>query len=151
MKKRIILNLLMLFLITSCSNKQSVGTIGGGIIGGLVGSKLGKGQGNVLTTGVGVLAGALLGSEIGRHMDEQDRKILAITSQKVLEDSPSGRSVEWKNPDNGHYGYVTPTKTYQERSGRYCREYQQTIMIGGKKEEGYGKACRQPDGTWEIQ
>jgi hypothetical protein len=32
-----------------------------------------------------------------------------------------------------------------------CREYQTTIMIGGKPEKAYGKACRQPDGTWKEQ
>jgi len=32
-----------------------------------------------------------------------------------------------------------------------CREYQTTIMIGGKREKAYGKACRQPDGTWKEQ
>ena len=31
-----------------------------------------------------------------------------------------------------------------------CREYQTTIMIGGKPEKAYGRACRQPDGTWKV-
>jgi hypothetical protein len=30
-----------------------------------------------------------------------------------------------------------------------CREYQTTITIGGKPEKAYGRACRQPDGTWK--
>ena len=30
-----------------------------------------------------------------------------------------------------------------------CREYQTTIIIGGKPEKAYGRACRQPDGTWK--
>ena len=33
---------------------------------------------------------------------------------------------------------------------RYCREYTQVFEIGGEREEGYGTACRQPDGTWQI-
>lgn len=32
----------------------------------------------------------------------------------------------------------------------YCREYTKTIRIGGKVETGYGQACLQPDGAWEI-
>jgi surface antigen len=35
-------------------------------------------------------------------------------------------------------------------SGKYCREFQQTVTIGGKTEQAYGTACRQPDGSWQI-
>lgn len=31
-----------------------------------------------------------------------------------------------------------------------CREYSKTISIGGRLEVGYGRACRQPDGAWEV-
>ena len=31
-----------------------------------------------------------------------------------------------------------------------CREFQQTIMIGGQATKAYGTACRQADGTWKI-
>ena len=33
---------------------------------------------------------------------------------------------------------------------RECREFQQTIVVNGEQQQGYGKACRQPDGTWKI-
>ncbi|MBI1309472.1 MAG: hypothetical protein GC129_06490 [Proteobacteria bacterium] len=33
----------------------------------------------------------------------------------------------------------------------YCREFTQTITIGGKTQKGYGTACLQPDGSWELQ
>lgn len=32
----------------------------------------------------------------------------------------------------------------------YCREYTRTIYVGGKPQEGYGTACLQPDGSWQI-
>ena len=35
--------------------------------------------------------------------------------------------------------------------GDYCREYQQTLTIAGKTQKGYGTACLQPDGSWELQ
>lgn len=31
-----------------------------------------------------------------------------------------------------------------------CREYTKTINIGGRIQQGYGTACLQPDGSWEI-
>jgi surface antigen len=39
---------------------------------------------------------------------------------------------------------------YQAANGTYCREYQQEITVGGKEQQSYGTACRQPDGTWKI-
>ncbi|HZT52258.1 MAG TPA: hypothetical protein VFA22_10015 [Stellaceae bacterium] len=31
-----------------------------------------------------------------------------------------------------------------------CREFQRTVEIGGKRQNAYGIACRQPDGSWRI-
>lgn len=33
---------------------------------------------------------------------------------------------------------------------RYCREYTRTITVGGIPQSGYGTACYQPDGSWEV-
>ena len=72
------------------------------------------------------------------------------TSQTALEKNPIGRTSSWSNPDSGHSGTVTPTRTYQTASGGPCREYQQTVTIDGKTEQAYGRACRQSDGSWKI-
>jgi len=34
--------------------------------------------------------------------------------------------------------------------GRYCREYQSKVKVGGQTQETFGRACQQPDGSWEI-
>ncbi len=44
---------------------------------------------------------------------------------------------------------MTPGPVYQT-AGQYCREFQQTIVVGGQQQQGYGRACRQPDGSWKI-
>jgi hypothetical protein len=31
-----------------------------------------------------------------------------------------------------------------------CREYSVPIVVGGKQEMAYGRACQQADGTWRI-
>jgi hypothetical protein len=31
-----------------------------------------------------------------------------------------------------------------------CREFQQTITVGGTPQAGYGTTCQQPDGTWRV-
>ena len=73
------------------------------------------------------------------------------SSAQALESYRTGETATWRNPDSGNSGTFTPTKTYQQADGTYCREYQQTINVGGEVQQGYGKACRQPDGTWRIQ
>ncbi|MCC8418055.1 MAG: glycine zipper 2TM domain-containing protein [Rickettsia endosymbiont of Glossina mortisans submortisans] len=131
-------------------NKQGTGTLLGGAGGALLGSQFSKGKGQLVGVGVGALLGAVLGGQIGAGMDEQDRRLAELTSQRALEAAPSGSNVEWRNPDNGNYGYVTPNKTYRNSTGQYCREYTQTVVIGGKQQKAYGNACRQPDGQWQV-
>ena len=57
---------------------------------------------------------------------------------------------DWLNPDIGHSGTHTPTRTYRSDSGQYCREFQQTVTIDGRTEEFYGRSCRGEDGAWRI-
>lgn len=33
---------------------------------------------------------------------------------------------------------------------RYCREYQATLRVGNRPQPGYGQACMQPDGSWQV-
>jgi surface antigen len=66
----------------------------------------------------------------------------------ALEWLPVGRSKLWRNPDNGHWGTVTPTRTYQDANGAWCREFHQTVTIGGDENHDTSKACRGADGVW---
>jgi surface antigen len=141
-------------LVTGCQNGQSdfgaktgvgaaLGAAGGGLLAAAVG---GSGAG----IAAGVLLGGLAGGALGSSLDAQDRRIASQNSQNTLETAPSGTTTTWRNPDSGNSGTVTPTRTYQDNSGQYCREYQQTITVGGKQEQSYGTACRQSDGSWKI-
>lgn len=129
--------------------KQTVGTGSGAILGGLAGSQIGSGSGRLWATGAGVLLGALVGSEIGKSLDNADRAYAQQANQRALS-SPIGQQISWNNPDSGNYGYVTPVRDGRDGSGNYCREYTQTIYVGGRQETGTGTACQQSDGTWQI-
>jgi len=61
---------------------------------------------------------------------------------------PVGETVIWNQ--GGASGSVTATRDGTSTSGRYCREFQQEVTVGNKREQAYGVACRQPDGSWEI-
>ncbi len=130
-------------------NKQLIGAGSGALLGGLAGSQFGKGSGQIWGTGAGVLIGALLGSEIGASLDNADRAYAAQANQQALS-APIGQQIAWNNPDSGNHGYIVPTRDGYSQSGRYCREYQQNIVVGGKQQSAYGTACRQPDGSWEV-
>lgn len=130
-------------------NKQLIGTGGGAILGGLAGSQIGGGSGRLWATGAGVLLGALVGSEIGSSLDNADRAAAAQANQRAYS-APLGETIRWNNPDSGNYGTITPTRDGRTSSGAYCREYQQTIYVGGQQQSGYGTACQQPDGSWKV-
>ncbi len=134
----------------SSINKQDVGTLAGAIGGGIIGSNIGKGDGKIAGTIAGTLLGAALGSSLGASLDKADMQVYNQTSQRALETAQPGQSLPWKNPQTGNSGTITPSNYYQNSSGQYCREYTQTIVIGGKREQGHGTACRQPDGSWQI-
>ncbi len=143
-----------LFLLIGCTTSQGPNQTGGTFIGAglgaLAGSQFGRGKGRLVAVGLGTLAGALIGAEVGRSLDATDQAYARQTEQVALETVPTGSSIDWSNPESGHAGTVTPTYTYQAPSGAYCREYQHTVYVGGRAENAYGTACRQPDGSWQI-
>ncbi len=130
--------------------KQAGGALLGAGLGGLLGSQFGSGGGKLAATALGVVAGGLIGNEIGSSLDRADQAYLQKATYKASA-APIGETITWSNPQSGNYGTVTPTREgVHSETGAYCREYQQEITVGGRKQEGYGQACRQPDGSWKI-
>jgi surface antigen len=154
MRRILILAVILAFFLGGCTQhmgpKEGAGTLIGATAGAILGSNIGKGDGNVAAIAIGALAGAFFGNEIGRSLDRADRIAMGQNAQYSLEYSPSNTTTAWRNPDSGNSGTMTPIRTYQQSSGQYCREYRQTVMIGGQEQDAYGTACRQPDGSWEI-
>lgn len=130
--------------------KETMGTLAGAGLGAYLGSKVGGGSGRYVGTAVGTLLGAGLGASVGESLDKADMDYYHNSSQDTLETGTTGRSSTWRNPDTGNSGTITPTRTFEVSNGEYCREYTQTINVGGSTERAYGTACRQPDGSWQI-
>ena len=129
--------------------KQTLGTFGGGAAGALLGSQFGHGTGKLAMTGLGTLAGALVGSSIGKSLDSADHAAAQGAEHRAYQ-APIGETITWNNPQSGNRGTITPTRDGYSGTGAYCREFQQTITVGGERKQGYGTACRQPDGSWKI-
>jgi surface antigen len=130
--------------------KEAGGGLLGAAGGGLLGAQFGSGEGRLASTAAGVLLGGLLGSSAGRSLDRADRLYMQQATFDTLERAPSGYATRWRNPSSGNWGTITPVQTYRAPGGSFCREYQQTIVVGGRLQEGYGTACRQPDGSWLV-
>ena len=130
--------------------KEEVGALVGAGLGGLAGSFIGDGGGQLVAVGVGTMLGAILGSEVGKSLDRADKLAMAHAQYEALEYGESGSTKTWRNPDSGNSGEIVPQPAQQQADGTFCREFQQTIIVGGKMESAYGKACRMPDGHWKL-
>ncbi len=154
MKRIGIAFLVVAFLLGGCASpmgpKETGGTLVGAGTGALIGSQIGGGRGTMVAVAIGTLAGALIGQGVGQSLDRADQLAMQRNAQYALENTRTNVPTTWVNPDTGNSGSITPVETYQTSSGQYCREYQQTVYVGGEKQQAYGTACRQPDGTWKI-
>lgn len=126
-------------------NRALIGGLLGGAAGAVIGSQIGKGGGRTAAIIGGTVVGALLGGAIGRSWDRADYACFG----QALEYGGPRRPVVWSGPGGQTYR-VTPGEPYAGSSGRYCREFTTTGEIGGRREQLYGTACRQPDGSWQI-
>ncbi len=151
--KKIVVVAVAASMLSACAGmgqKETAGTVIGAGTGAVVGAQVGGGSGRIVAVAIGTLLGALLGGEVGRTMDRADQ-LAAERAYEQAQTAPIGQPITWDNPDNGHYGSVTPVREgTHDQTGEYCREFQQTVTIGGRPENAYVIACRQPDGTWQI-
>lgn len=142
-----------LLFVSACEtadlNKEKLGSLGGAVLGGIAGSQVGDGSGRLWAVGAGTLLGAFLGSEIGKSLDKADL-VYAERAAEQAHQAPVDETISWNNPETGNAGDVTAVKDGYADSGRYCREYKQTIYIDGKAETAYGTACQNQDGSWQV-
>ena len=131
------------------SHRNSAALLGG-ILGAVAGSQVGSGSGKLVAVGVGTVLGVLIGSDARAAMDARDSAYATGSFGHAMDSAPTCTTISWNNQQTGNYGSVTPTNTYEPEPGRYCREFLQQVSIGGKLQDAYGTACRQPDGSWEI-
>lgn len=158
--QRLVAALLVVSISSACAQMQSaeqgiennpkavLGTVVGAGGAALLAGALG---GRGWTVVAAALAGGLLGGYIGNRLDTKDKQMAAQAATMAFEQNRSGQPSAWNNPDSGNHGSITPTRTYQLATGQYCREYRQDVWIGNEKQQTSGTACRQADGTWQIQ
>jgi surface antigen len=97
----------------------------------------------------GIVAGTSVGGTLGAQLTSEDQARMREATQSALETGRSGEAVKWINPGSGNSGEITPQPSFQ-MDGRPCREFQQTLTVGGEFSTGYGTACRNSRGVWVI-
>lgn len=135
----------------ACSS-MGWGTMLGGAIGGAGAGLLASGM---HADGAGVMVatigGLLLGGAAGSRIDDVDcMKAQQARTQALSAQTPIGQTIVWDNPKTGASGSFTPMREGRSQGGETCREFQQTIIIGGENKKAFGTACLQKDGSWKI-
>jgi surface antigen len=127
--------------LSGCSGtEQGVGI--GVVSGSLLGAVLGRGVGGAVA---GAAIGGVLGGVLGNALSKKDKQILRRDTDYSLD---SGQSVQWQG--ERARGFISSGQAYQNSRGFYCREYTQKIIIDGKEQVIFGRACRvdrNPDGS----
>ncbi len=152
----VVLTAMTAFSLSSCSTMQQTyqenpKAVLGSLLGAGAGAGIAAAAGGSPAWIVGsALMGGLAGGYIGHRLDDRDKQMATQAATQAFNDNRNGQESVWNNPSSGNSGSVTPTRTFQQ-NGQYCREYKQTITVGGQPQTAYGTACRQADGTWSIQ
>jgi surface antigen len=142
MKIRMVLAIASSAFLAACgTTSQTSG--GGGLLGG--GSSLGEG-GKVAGSIIGAMNGGLVGGTVGTGLSEREKRNALEAEYKALEYTASGQKVAWQG-DSGHSGEVVAAQPYRVGS-QDCRQYTQTVVIGGATSTARGTACRNADGSW---
>lgn len=90
---------------------------------------------------------AILALQIVDLLNDSQRDNYGWAQNRAVS-APLGDTIRWN--DGGAFGSVTAIRDGSDHGGRYCREFQHDITVGNRTEQGYGVACRQPDGSWQI-
>jgi surface antigen len=61
-----------------------------------------------------------------------------------------GEAIEWSNPSTGNGGRIVALREGISSLGSYCREFRQSVTIAGRRQQAYGIACQETDGSWQL-
>jgi surface antigen len=86
--------------------------------------------------------------ELYGSLTDRDVALAAGLLQDTLEGAPDGAARSWANPESGHRGTITPTRTYLSAAGSFCRDYREELTLGSQSGRFYHSACRDDAAGW---
>jgi len=125
---------------------NAAGTLFGAIAGGLIGGAASHGNGGAVAGGV--ILGGLFGNTISRDLDCDDHRYALNVYSSGL-NGRIGERTEWRNDQNGDYGYFTPLREYY-RGRTICRDFTTVTYRHGEASTRTGTSCRASDGEWRF-
>jgi surface antigen len=128
----------------SC-NREEIGAVIGSVIGGGIAARNSTPENRTVAVIIGAAAGALIGSRIGRALDDADRGCFG----HVMEIGVAGRPVKWSNPTTGVNFTLVPGEG-RRVGGKSCRQYTLTSARGAVSEKKTGEACQTGIGVWSL-
>ena len=148
--------LIILFLLTGCSQNQvktHIGT-GAGAVTGFTTCRALLNSGLELTAAC-TLVGGMLGSSF---FYKNDMNVHTAVFVDTLNTAPGKRShTNWGNAATGNWGSITINRSYILNHIK-CTDYESVVAItrtwplsGVVRESEFGTACQMPDGRWEIR
>ena len=94
---------------------------------------------------IAAMDGGLIGGSVGAGLNDSDRQTALQAEYRALEHTSAGKSVDWQGQRGS--GAVVAAQPYRVGS-QDCRQYTQTVTVGGHSRSARGTACRNPDGSW---
>jgi len=99
----------------------------------------------------GTFIGSLVSEAFEKRLNAADQQAQREAAYYALETQRSGVRVDWRNLASGHYGHIQPVRTSTNAQGQACREFLSEVSVGTARQKVTGRACRQSDGSWQLQ
>ena len=82
---------------------------------------------------------------------QQDENAMNKALNPALEVKMRGTALTWTNPDSGRSAAFAPVRTYQDKGGKFCREYRKDVTAAERTDTTFGLACRDETGAWKTR
>lgn len=80
----------------------------------------------------------------------EDTAIFHTYVDQALGEAQDGERVEWRNPDSGYSGAITPLTT-ELLNGKTCRQTRFESQADQTQNVSEFLLCQQPDGSWSVE
>ncbi len=123
----------------------------------------------------GLLTDGLATAALARHLDTKKRptpkptslvaaqtgdggikvrkdRVRGIASTAHAQAAPQtiGSGVRWNIPQNVYARRQASLRRGAFQQTLYCRDFVQSVTIGGRRQQAFGRACQQADGSWQV-
>jgi surface antigen len=91
---------------------------------------------------------SLLQPDLYAALTDDDIEIAVAAMQDALEAGRNGAETAWINRRTGHRGVLVPQSRDWVDEATLCRDYRETLFVGGLSATYRNTACRYEEGVW---